>query len=207
MIPFPPLVHKKLEEIIGSPVSRETLDLLFSYLSFLERESKKYNLIGPRELEKIWDRHVLDSAQLYPFLKNTKKFLDVGSGAGFPGVVLSILGAKGTHLLDSSHKKCQFLEGVSRETGASFSVLRGRVESLEGYVFDTVLARAVAPIETLLLWCRGISTFQTRYVFLKSSSFQGEIDRALQKISFQYSVSQSLTSSEGKIVSLWNVSF
>ena len=196
-----------MEEIIRSPVSRETLALLFSYLSFLEGESKKYNLIGPRELEKIWDRHVLDSAQLYPFLKNTKKFLDVGSGAGFPGVVLSLLGAGGAHLLDSSQKKCQFLEGVSRETGAAFSVLRGRVESLEGLVFDTVLARAVAPIGTLLSWCQDVSTFQTRYFFLKSSSFQEEIDRALQKVSFQYSVSQSLTSSEGKIVSLWNVSF
>ncbi|MDC0348927.1 16S rRNA (guanine(527)-N(7))-methyltransferase RsmG [Alphaproteobacteria bacterium] len=207
MIPCPPLIHKKLEEVVGFPVSRETMSLLFSYLSFLEEESKKYNLIGPKELEKIWDRHVLDSAQLYPFLKNTKKFLDVGSGAGLPGVVLSLLGASGAHLLDSSQKKCQLLESVSRETGAAFSVLRGRVEALEGHVFDTVVARAVAPIETLLLWCRGVSTFQTRYLFLKGASFQEEIDSALQKASFQYSVSESLTSSEGKIISLWNVSF
>ena len=95
MTPCPFDIQEKICALVSSGVSRETLSRLEMYLSLIVEENSKYNLVGPKELDRFWDRHILDSAQLFPLLGNCGGFLDVGPGAGFPGVVLSILGAPG----------------------------------------------------------------------------------------------------------------
>jgi 16S rRNA (guanine527-N7)-methyltransferase len=110
-------------------------------------------------------------------------------------------------LVESSQKKGLFLETVSRETGGAFSVVRDRAEALKKPPFNVIVARAVAPLKTLLLWTCEVSDKKTHYVFLKGKSFQEEIEEAQKKISFKVSVYPSLTSEEGKILLLTHVSF
>lgn len=198
-------MQKQLEQVVGKNVSRETFEQLEKYLTFLIQENEKYNLIGPKEAERLWERHVLDSAQLFPLVRNSGGFLDVGSGAGFPGVVLSLLGVPGGCLVESSHKKCSFLKNVSRETLADFSVVCERVERMRGASFNRVVSRAVAPIEKLLMWTLGVATRDTQWVFLKGKTAQEEVAEALKRFSFEVEMFPSVTSEEGKIVSVRKV--
>lgn len=202
----PPYLQEKIKELTADSVSRETFFRLEKYVLLLSQENKKYNLVGPKEMERLWERHVLDSAQLFPFLRGAESFLDVGSGAGFPGVVLSVLGVPGV-LVEASQKKARFLKTVSRETGAHFFVLNERVEALREGCFDVVVARAVAPIGVLLEWTRGVVSFKTRFLFLKGKTFELEIENALKNFSFDVSVYPSLTSSEGRIVEIRNLKY
>ena len=198
-------MQKQLEQVVGKNVSRETFEQLEKYLTFLIQENEKYNLIGPKEAERLWERHVLDSAQLFPLVRNSGGFLDVGSGAGFPGVVLSLLGVTDACLVESSHKKCSFLKNVSRETFADFSVVCERVEMMRGVSFGRIVSRAVAPIEKLLMWTLGVATPDTRWVFLKGKAAEEEVVEALKRFSFEVEMFPSVTSEEGKIVSVRKV--
>lgn len=203
----PSHIQQKIEQIVGKNVSRETFSRLEKYLAFVIQENEKYNLIGPKEVDRLWERHVLDSAQLFPFVQNCGGFLDVGSGAGFPGVVLSVLGAAGGCLVESSHKKCSFLKNVSRETLSDFSVRCERVEQMRGVSFNRIVSRAVAPIERCLLWTRGVSSPNTQWFFLKGKTVEEEISVALKSFSFELDLFPSVTSEEGKVVRIQEVIF
>ena len=107
-------------------VSRETLDKLSAYVDLLIKWQRRINLVGPNTVADVWRRHLLDSAQLYSHLADPKaRLLDLGSGAGFPGLVLSILGAKDVTLIESNQKKCSFLGEVIRQTGCAAQVFKG----------------------------------------------------------------------------------
>jgi 16S rRNA (guanine527-N7)-methyltransferase len=203
----PPDIQEKIKKLVDKDVSHETFLKIETYLSFLKSESKKYNLVGPKELDRLWERHVLDSAQLFPFLVGSKNFADVGSGAGFPGVILSLLGASGGCLVESSQKKSVFLENVSRETGADFSVLNVRVENLPKKSFDRIVSRAMASIETLLFLTKNIYSPQTHYVFLKGERGEVELEAASRQYSFEAAIYPSITSKEGKIIEIHNLFF
>lgn len=207
MLSCPQDIREKIKKLKGESVSHETFLRLERYLSFLIQENQKYNLVGPREVDCLWERHVLDSAQIFPFLRGAPEFLDVGAGAGFPGVVLAILGAPGGCLVESSQKKCLFLESVSRETVGDFSVLNNRIETLRGVRSKRIVSRAVAPISTLLRWTRGVCFRDTRWIFLKGKTVEAEIEEALKRFSFDVKISPSITSPEGKIVEIQNIFF
>lgn len=207
MFSCPKSVQEKIETLVGKEVSRETFLGLEVYFSLLLEENKKYNLVGPQEMDRFWERHVLDSAQLVPFLKDASSFLDIGSGGGFPGVVLSLLGVSGGVLVESSSKKSSFLGTVSRETGVAFSVLNDRVENLRGLSFQYIVSRAVASVERLLLWSKRVSSQETLYFFLKGKSFQEEIVQAKKHFSFDVSVFPSASSNEGRVLKIKNISW
>lgn len=122
------LTPEGFAEIID--VSRETLDKLSVYVDLLTKWQRRINLVGPKTLPDVWRRHVLDSAQLYPLVKDQSgPLLDLGSGAGFPGLVLSIMGVPNVTLLEATQKKCSFLGEVIRQTGCSAKVFQGRIET------------------------------------------------------------------------------
>jgi len=136
-------------------VSRETLDRLDIYARLLTKWNRAVNLVGPDSLPDLWRRHVLDSAQLLPQLPQApagrvRRVADLGSGAGFPGLVLAILGAGEIHLVESDGRKAQFLREVSRETAAGAQVHQARIEDLSPLCADCVTARALAPLDRLL---------------------------------------------------------
>ncbi len=174
-------------------------------MRLLEKESSKYNLIGPKELSHIWTRHVLDSAQLYPYVCRANGVTDLGSGAGLPGVVLSLLGVSNVFLVEATQKKCQFLEIVSRETAGAFSVINGRVEHLKKAPTKMFVSRAMAPSDRLLGWVLPWVASDHRFVLLKGMRALEEIKDAQKQFSFDVQVSPSETQSGAHVVQVTNI--
>ena len=157
-------------------VSRETIDQFKAYLELLEKWQIRINLVANSTLPDAWRRHILDSAQLARFFPpNTKKILDVGSGAGFPGLVLAILGGIEVELVESDQRKAIFLSTVIRSLGLSAKVHNQRVESLPNLAADVVTARALAPLPKLLKLIENQLSSGTICLFLKGSSVEDEL--------------------------------
>jgi len=148
-----PMTPDEFREETG--VSRETLARLERYASLLEEWNQRINLVGRSTLGDLWRRHMLDSAQLLPLLPpapagRARVLVDLGSGAGFPGLVLSILGAGEVHLVEADRRKALFLREVARQTGAPARVHNQRIETMTPIPADVVTARACAPLGRLL---------------------------------------------------------
>ncbi len=136
-------------------VSRETLERFRAYADLLVKWNRAINLVSPRSLEDLWRRHFLDSAQLRAYLPSppeaeTRVILDLGSGAGFPGLVLAILGCGRVHLVESDQRKAAFLREVLRATGTAAELHVQRVEELPEMAVDVVTCRAFAPLPRIL---------------------------------------------------------
>ena len=129
-----------------SGVSRETLERLTIYADLLVKWQAKINLVGPETLADLWSRHMLDSAQLFPLIRpDAKRLVDLGSGAGFPGLVLGVMGAPDVHLVESDARKCAFLREAARLTGTTVTIHNKRIEQVAPLGADVVTARALAP--------------------------------------------------------------
>ncbi len=197
-------VIEEISSLMGEAVSPETISSLELYVQCLFEKNEAFNLIGPREFSQIWERHVLDSAQLYPLLKNKNKAIaDLGSGAGFPGLILSILGIEGITLIESSEKKSRFLENVSRETFCGAKVINDRVEKIKKIKFDIIISRAMGKLSLLFSFSEPISKKSTEFFFLKGRSYGEEIKEAREIFDFSYDLIQSLTDPESKIVHVY----
>jgi 16S rRNA (guanine527-N7)-methyltransferase len=176
-VPSPPLGPEALGEQLH--VSRETLERLTVYLELLRRWQRAVNLVGRGTLADPWRRHVLDCAQLAPHVPaGAATVVDLGSGAGFPGMVLSIMGLRGIHLVESDRRKAQFLREVARATGASVQVHAERIERMRGWSADVVTARALAPLPRLLVLAERFMTSDSVCLFLKGRSGARELTEA-----------------------------
>ena len=137
-------------------VSRETADRLDVYADLLFKWTARINLVSPATLSALWTRHFLDSAQLFGLApEDTRTWVDLGSGGGFPGLIVAILAAEAGRqvdvtLIEADQRKAAFLRTVARETGTGVRVLSERIEVAEPQSADVVSARALAPLETLL---------------------------------------------------------
>jgi 16S rRNA (guanine527-N7)-methyltransferase len=161
------------------PVSRETLARLEAYLGLLAAWSARINLVGRDTLQDPWRRHILDSAQLLPYLpKGTRSLVDIGSGAGFPGLVLAILGVPGVELVEADARKCAFLREAARITGAEVVIDNRRSESVTPHMADVVTARAVAPLPRLLEFAKPFLGPRTLCLFLKGGRADEELTAA-----------------------------
>ena len=188
------------------PVSRETLARLEAYEALLRRWSQRINLVGRSTLADPWRRHFLDSAQLLPLLPAAARtLLDLGSGAGFPGLVLAILGVAGVTLADSDSRKCGFLREAARLTGAKVEIYCDRIESLPACAFDAITARAVAPLPELLALAAPFLGPQTRCLFLKGAQGRQELTEARKGWKMQARVHPSLSDPRGVILELHKV--
>ncbi|MBP2311596.1 16S rRNA (guanine(527)-N(7))-methyltransferase RsmG [Azospirillum soli] len=152
------------QEVTG--VSRETLDRLAAYEATLRKWQPKINLVGPSTLPDSWRRHFLDSAQLFPVIPESARVLvDLGSGAGFPGLVLAIMGVPEVHMIESDARKCAFLREAARAADTRVTVHNKRIEAVPPIAADVVSARALAPLSDLLSWAhpfignRGVGIF------------------------------------------------
>jgi 16S rRNA (guanine527-N7)-methyltransferase len=161
------------------PVSRETADKLRLYADLLVKWQARINLVGAATLPDLWRRHMLDSAQLFPLLP-AGPTLDLGSGAGFPGLVLAILRGSGdpVHLVESDARKCAFLREVARLTAAPAIIHHGRIESLSPFAVTAVTARALAPLASLLALASPFLGPHTQCLFLKGERLEDELTQA-----------------------------
>jgi 16S rRNA (guanine(527)-N(7))-methyltransferase RsmG len=142
---------KQPDDVLAG-VSRETEARLRDYLSLLLRWNTRINLIAKAEAEAAWARHVLDSAQLAPLLPDEPgPLVDLGSGAGFPGLVLALLSGRDTHLVESDRRKCAFLQEAARLLGLTdVTIHPSRIDAARLPLAAIVSARALAPLPALL---------------------------------------------------------
>ncbi|WP_449232320.1 16S rRNA (guanine(527)-N(7))-methyltransferase RsmG [Azospirillum doebereinerae] len=160
-------------------VSRETLERLSAYERLLRKWQPKINLVGPSTLPDLWRRHFLDSAQLYPLLPDAAQVLvDLGSGAGFPGLVLAILGVPEVHLIESDSRKAVFLREAARAAGVTVTVHNKRIETVNGIEADVVTARALAPLADLFGWSFPFLGSRGTALFLKGQALDDELTAA-----------------------------
>jgi len=187
-------------------VSRETICQLKDYQKLLERWQKKLNLVSSLTLSEAWDRHFVDSSQLLSYLPSEKaSLIDLGSGAGFPGLVLAILRPEtlSVTLIEVDFKKCMFLENVSRETKVHVTVIRSRIESLEKSIQgDVITARALAPLPQLLDYVFPLMKEGSVGLFLKGKEVDKELEDAQKKWKFDLEIYPSLTDSKGRILKI-----
>lgn len=158
-------------------VSRETLDRLTIYADLLRAWQPRINLVGPSTLADLWRRHMLDSAQIAPLVPdNTRSLVDLGSGAGFPGLVLAIMGvAEKVHLVESDARKCAFLREVAARTETSIDLHNVRIEHGPTMKADVITARALAPMKKLLPLVEPYVTPTTTCLFHKGARADDEL--------------------------------
>ena len=186
-------------------VSRETLDRLARYESLLKTWQNTINLVAPSTLDHVWQRHFADSAQLDALAPAAAKtWLDLGSGAGFPGLVIAILraelGETRVRLVESDARKAAFLREVARTAGIAVDIVATRIESAANSdtvrVSDVVSARALAPLTKLLGLAQPFFGPETVGIFPKGRDLAAELDQAREKWSFACVVEPSRTDSE-----------
>lgn len=167
------------------------------------------NLVGPSALEAFWPRHAYDCAQLQALAPDARVWLDIGSGAGLPGLVLAILGRDnpGTtvHLVETLQKRATFLRAVISELDLPAVLHLGRVESLSLPRAHVVTARAVAPLPRLLMLTRGALKGNTIGLFHKGRNLDAELAEALQTWRFDFNVLPSLSDPSGRILKVWSL--
>lgn len=189
-------------------VPRETILGLTRYGDLLAHWQKSTNLVGPSTLRDLWSRHFADSAQLRNLAPSARLWLDLGSGAGFPGLVVAIL-QTGTpdfrmHLVESNRKKCAFLAEVARTVQAPVDIHAMRIEELaetaQSLKPDVVSARALAPLPRLFELAKPFFGEGTRGLFLKGREAKAEIEAASSGWDFDVRLHPSLTAEDSHIV-------
>ena len=186
-------------------VPRETMSQLICYSELLIKWQKSINLVSDSSLEDMWKRHFYDSAQLMEYIvpKNKPiKILDIGSGAGFPGLVLSIIRAGDVFLVESNGKKCAFMNQVIQKTGISATVCNERIEKITPFVVDLIISRACADLEKLLDLSANFITANTECLLLKGRKAEEELDRASKKWRFDVKKYASKSEESGTILKL-----
>ena len=179
------------------------------YVSLLEEWQAKMNLVSASSLPDVWNRHILDSAQLYKFIEPGDKIIfDFGSGAGFPALMLAIMDEtrqREFHLIESDGKKCSFLEAVAEACELNVKIRNERIEKISVLPVDLITARALASLDKLLPYAAPFMSKRTRCLFLKGKKAFEEIAAAEKKWTFKITVHQSLSCDEGRILELSEV--
>jgi 16S rRNA (guanine527-N7)-methyltransferase len=189
-------------------VSRETYDKFRVFEATLIKWQRSINLISKSTIKDIWFRHLLDSAQLYPFISNIKgNIFDFGSGAGFPGLVLAIMGHKKICLVESDQKKCTFLREVAMLCETEVSIFNTRIENLEYKDVDLIMSRALAPLSKLIDYVELFiekSPYKNKLfpnmLFLKGKLYKNEILDLHKNKKLFFHEYPSLTDQYGKIL-------
>ncbi|CAH1679124.1 Ribosomal RNA small subunit methyltransferase G [Hyphomicrobiales bacterium] len=188
-------------------VSRETEAQLGAYVRELQRWQSIKNLVGPGTLEDIWGRHIADSAQLLRLRPNARRWLDLGSGAGLPGLIIAILlsEAEGSevHLVESNSRKCAFLRAAIRATGAPAKVHEGRIEDIANQFVgrvDVVTARALAPVVRLMPMVKDLLRTGSIGIFPKGQDLDAELTEATKSWRITADIAPSLTDPEAGIL-------
>ena len=197
---------KQFQEATG--VSKETLQRLQAYADLLEKWQKKINLVGSNTIADLWNRHMLDSAQLFPLLPRPEcTIMDFGSGAGFPGLVLAILGGPQVTMVESDGRKCAFLAEAMRETkaGPLARLQNCRIEELLSRPVDVVMSRGLAPLGKLLAFAEPFLREDSICLFLKGKKADEELTQTEKNWKMQITKIQSQSDPSGMIFKLESV--
>ncbi len=195
--------------LIKLGVDKGQIALLARYVMTLDRWRQRINLIGPADIVGIWFRHVLDSAQIWPYIKDPNvRVLDLGSGAGLPGLVLAVLGAGNVTLVDSDQRKGVFLREAARELGVRPVILSQRFDdALLGRenTFEIVTGRAVAPLSKLAPTVFKALTPGGYALLHKGAQCEKELTETRKSWTMQSVSTPSLTGSGGVLLKIWGL--
>ncbi len=186
-------------------VSRETLARLKTYAGMLVDWNARHNLVSDKSLADVWRRHFWDSAQLAPFIpKSSETLADLGSGAGFPGLVLAELlrDRLTVELYESTAKKAKFLQAVTERLCLPVQVRNARIEEAQRKVFDVITARACAPLPRLLGYAQHFAGPDTVLLFLKGQNVGAELTEAHKSWKMKVRQHQSLSDPSGVILEI-----
>lgn len=186
-------------------VSRETLARLEAYAALLWKWQKAINLVSPATLPMLWQRHMLDSGQLIRLAPREGLWLDLGSGAGFPGLVLAILGAREVRLIESDARKCAFLREAARITEAPVTVTNARIGDVTPFAADVVVARALAPLDKLLGFAAPFLGKGGVGLFPKGQDVEAELTEAHRNWKMRVERHPSLSDARASILRLTEV--
>ncbi|MFZ9134429.1 MAG: 16S rRNA (guanine(527)-N(7))-methyltransferase RsmG [Candidatus Puniceispirillaceae bacterium] len=186
-------------------VSRETIDKFRAYLTLLEKWQARINLVANSTLAEAWQRHILDSGQLAAFYPpQTKNIMDVGSGAGFPGLVLAIMGGVTVDLVESDQRKAVFLSTVIGKLDLPAKVHNQRIETLPQLFPDVITARALAPVPKLLKLIENQLSLESVCLFLKGAAVQDELTNLQTYSTMDATTHPSLSGPTGVVLELKN---
>ncbi len=187
-----------LEEYISREVFKRYHDLLLKW-------NKAINLVSPNSLNEFMNRHVLDSLQLLKYLPSKNiEIIDLGSGAGLPGVILSLAGVKKVTLIESDSRKAAFLLQASKLSSGEIEIINDRIENIDGLECDILTSRALSDLNSLFGYSRNILV-RDKYLLHKGESYQGEIDVAKKHWLFGVNVHDSITSKDSRILEIIDV--
>lgn len=193
-------------------VSRETLDRLQTYEALIRAWNPRINLVSASTLAALWTRHFGDSAQLFSLApENARLWADLGSGGGFPGLVIAILAAEArpalsVTLVESDQRKAAFLATAARTLGLSVVVRAERIETLPPLGADVLSARALAPLDTLLGYAERHLAPGGVALFPKGATVDAELARALEHWRFSYQKEPSKTAADGVVLIIGGIS-
>jgi 16S rRNA (guanine527-N7)-methyltransferase len=196
-----------LQEVAG-PVSRETFDRLVAFEAMFQKWSRRINLSASSTLGDVWERHILDSAQLWPLAPEATRWLDLGSGGGFPGLILGflLLERQGgfVDLVESNRKKAGFLQAAIGEFGLPAKVHARRIEDVQTLVNqpDAVTARALAPLPALLAATAPWLSQGAKGLFHKGRDYRLEVQESLNEWSFDLVEHPSRVDPQGVVLEI-----
>lgn len=189
-------------------VSRETLDRLRIYADLLVKWNRRINLVAPKSIPDLWQRHFMDSAQIHAFKpEEAKTWVDLGSGGGFPGIIVAVLESATDDptpvtLIESDQRKSTFLRTVIRETSVDAKVLARRIDEVPPQKADVLTARALAPLDQLL----GFASFHMApgglAIFPKGANAGSEVELARKTWSFKCESLPSMTDKSAAILKI-----
>jgi 16S rRNA (guanine527-N7)-methyltransferase len=196
---------ERLRAVSGRDVSRETFEQLERFVALLLAENEKQNLISATTIDQLWERHIVDGAQLLSLVDPGGTWLDIGSGPGLPGLVLAILSSDPITLVEPRRRRVDFLEAVKAELGLDHVTVIGTAIARVGGRYDVITARAVAPLDVLLAMACPLSHPKashaaTKCLFLKGRKAQTELDEARRTWHGVFRLVPSQTSPDAAIV-------
>ena len=191
-------------------VSRETIEKLNKYKDFLLSSNKLLNLIGKTTENQIFTRHFVDSAQIYDLIEDKSEIIDLGSGAGFPGVILKILmdyhkKDGNITLIEKSPKKCKFLQDLSYKLGLTLKIVNLKLENFKFNKISTIVSRAFKKtVDTIDILLKNNDKIRN-IILIKGKTYQQEIEEAKKKYTFDVEKFRSITSDESYILKISNI--
>jgi len=186
-------------------VSRETWQKLETFNGLLRDEMQRQNLISKASADNMWSRHIVDSAQLLRYAPTTeagKIWLDLGTGAGFPGIIIAILTPYHVRMVESRKRRVEFLNRIVDQIGIAdhAQVLGDRLENIESFAADVISARAFAPLDRLIALSHRFSTENTVWLLPKGKNAVRELKGLSPKRQKMFHVEHSLTDPDAGIL-------
>lgn len=197
-----------MERLADLGVSRETISALKEFEGLVIKWTRSINLVSKNTVPEIWERHILDSIPCWPIASKTPgKWVDIGSGGGFPAIVLAILAKEqdpDTRItcIESDHRKCEFLRSSARQLGIKLTVVPNRIEHADPQSADVLTSRALAHLDNLLEFAELHLNKSGKCVFMKGETWKQELDEAQKKWRFTCETHESWTNPAAKILEI-----